>query len=129
MDMAQSMINISSIYSEIGNHSRSLLYAEKAVEIIEPAYEERYPADMGSPEFKIKFSTVVANTYHTAAIEYDFADDFSNCLIMYQKALRVSKINLGNGHPLTQTLETNFENAKERINLNPTIANRSRAQN
>ena len=68
MDLAQSMINISSIYAEIGNHSVSLLYAEKAVEVIEPAYEQRYPANMGPPEFRTKFSTVVANTYHTAAI-------------------------------------------------------------
>ena len=47
--------------------------------------------------------------------------DFSNSLIMYQKAVRVSKINLGHNHPLTETFENNFKKVKERIKQNPNI--------
>ena len=76
-------------------HEIALHYAEQAVEILDREYETRYPNSMGSEEDKLKFASVVATAYHNAAVEYEFIGDFSTSLIMYQKAVRVSKIHLG----------------------------------
>ena len=102
-------------------HEIALHYAEQAVQILDREYEARYPNEMGSETERLKFASVVATAYHNAAVEYEFTGDFSTSLIMYQKAVRVSKIHLGVQHPLTETFESNFESVKERIKKNPSI--------
>ena len=47
VDLAQSYINMISIYSELEKHEIALIYAEKAIEVLEPEYEKRYPDNMG----------------------------------------------------------------------------------
>ena len=67
---------------------------------------------MGNDEERIKFASVVATVFHNAAVEYEYANDYSNSLIYYQKALRVSQIHLGKFDPTTQTFLEHFNQAK-----------------
>ena len=67
---------------------------------------------MGNDEERIKFASIVASVFHNAAVEYEYAKDYSNSLIYYQKALRVSQIHLGKFDPTTQRLLENFNQAK-----------------
>lgn len=76
---------------------------------------------MGGEQERNKFVSIVATAFHTAAVQYEFAQDFSNSLIMYQKAVRVSQIHLGHEHPLTETFNENFELIKKRIKKNPNL--------
>ena len=91
------------------------------MKILDAEYESRYPNNMGSDQERVKFATIVSTAYHNAAVEYEFGLDFSNSLIMYSKAVRVSKIHLGLEHPLTETFDHAFEKVKERIKTNPGI--------
>ena len=102
-------------------HEIALHYAELAVKILDVEYESRYPHNMGDEQERLKFATIVSTAYHNAAVEYEFTYDFSQSLIMYQKAVRVSKIHLGHHHPLTETFEENFEKVKARIKENPSV--------
>ena len=102
-------------------HEIALRYAELAVRILDAEYEARYPHNMGNKQECYRFASIVSTAYHNAAVEYEFNMDFSNSLIMYQKAVRVSKINLGHNHPLTETFENNFKKVKDRIKKNPSI--------
>lgn len=102
-------------------HEIALNYAEQAVKILDVEYEARYPHNMGDEMERLKFTSIVSTAFHNAAVEYEFMLDFSNSLIMYQKAVRVSKIHLGYDHPLTETFQSNFDNVKERIKNNPSI--------
>ena len=70
---------------------------------------------MGSLDEKQKFVSIVATALHNAAVEYEFVQDYSNSLIHYQKAVRISQIHLGAQNQLTLTFEGNFEQAKEKI--------------
>ena len=119
-DMAQTFINLCSIYSEMGKHDIALTYIEQAVQILEKEYEARYPSRMGNAQEKQKFTSIVASAFHNAAVEYEFTGDFSSCLIYYQKALKLGQMFLGPNHPLTTTFELNFEAAKKKINKIPT---------
>ena len=121
VDLAQSYINICSIYSEMNKHEIGVHYAKQAVDILDPEYERRYPSNMGSEADRLKFASIVATAFHNAAVEYEFTSDFSSSLISYQKAVRVAKIHLGLNHRLTATFEANFERAKARIQQNPQI--------
>jgi tetratricopeptide (TPR) repeat protein len=89
-DMAQTFINICSIYSEMGKHDIALTYIEEACTILEREYESRYPKHLGDGNDKLKFTSIVATAFHNAAVEYEFTGDFSNCLIYYSKALKMS---------------------------------------
>ena len=82
-DMAQTFINICSIYSEMGKHDIALTYIEEAVTILEREYENRYPNRLGQGSEKMKFVSVVASAFHNAAVEYEFTGDYSSCLIFY----------------------------------------------
>jgi len=42
-DVAQSYVNICSIYSEMGKHDIALSYIVKAVDILDVEYEARFP--------------------------------------------------------------------------------------
>lgn len=81
--MAQTFINICTIYSEMGKHDIALTYIEEAVNILEREYEYRYPSRLGDGVEKVKFTSIVASAFHNAAVEYEFLGDFSNCLIYY----------------------------------------------
>lgn len=81
--MAQTFINICTIYSEMGKHDIALTYIEEAVNILEREYEYRYPGRLGDGVEKIKFTSIVATAFHNVAVEYEFLGDFSNCLIYY----------------------------------------------
>ena len=48
LELAQSYINICTIYSEMRKHEIALHYAKQAVTILEAEYEVRYPNNMGS---------------------------------------------------------------------------------
>ena len=76
-------------------HEIALRYAEKATGILEPEYDRRYPNSLGTEKEREKFSSIVASGHFNAAVEYEFVEDFSNSLISYQKAVKISKINLG----------------------------------
>jgi tetratricopeptide (TPR) repeat protein len=89
-EMAQTFINICSIYSQMGKHDIALTYIEEAVSILEREYEARYPANLGEGAEKLKFVSIVASAFHNAAVEYEFTGDFSSCLIYYQKAVKMS---------------------------------------
>ena len=82
-------------------HEIALHYAKAAVEILDPEYERRYPLNMGSEVEREQFASIVASALYNAAVEFEFAQDFSSSLIMYQKAVKVSKIHLGLENPLT----------------------------
>ena len=110
-----------SIYSEMKKHEIAMHYIERAVVILEREYESRYPNNMGDEDERARFASIVSTAFHNAAVEYEYACDFSSSLIMYQKAVRVSRIHLGVKHPLTLTLEQNFQQVKQRIKENPSI--------
>ena len=82
-DMAQSYINICSIYSEMAKHDIALHLIEKAVSILDEMYEKRYPHNMGDQFEKEKFASVVSTAFHNAAVEYEFTGDFSSSLLHY----------------------------------------------
>ena len=82
-DMAQSYINICSIYSEMRKHEIALHYIQKAVTILDREYERKYPHSMGDDLEKVKFASVVSTAFHNAAVEYEFMDDYSTSLIYY----------------------------------------------
>ena len=113
--MAQSYINICSIYSEMGKHDIALHFIQKGVEILDQEYESRYPNNLGDSDEKEKFASVVSTAFHNAAVEYEFIGDYSSSLLHYQKAVKIAKIHLGFNNILTQTFENNFENAKTKI--------------
>ena len=46
-DLAQSYINICSVYSEMRKHEIALHYTELSVKILDSEYEARYPNNMG----------------------------------------------------------------------------------
>ena len=71
-DMAQSYINICSIYSEMAKHDIALHFIQKAVVILDSEYEQRYPDKMGTQDEKQKFVSIVATALHNAAVEYEF---------------------------------------------------------
>ena len=71
-DMAQSYINICSIYSEMAKHDIALHFIQKAVAILDSEYEQRYPDKMGTQDEKQKFVSIVATALHNAAVEYEF---------------------------------------------------------
>ena len=79
----------------MGKHEIALSYIEKGVKILSREYETRFTSDMGDDEERIRFATVVATVFHNAGVEYEYANDFSNSLIHYNKALRVSQIHMG----------------------------------
>ena len=81
--MAQSYINICSVYSEMAKHDIALHFIEKAVAILDEVYEQRYPNNMGDPDEKEKFAGVVSTAFHNAAVEYEFAGDYSSSLLHY----------------------------------------------
>lgn len=83
MDMAQTFINICSIYSQMGKHDIALIYIEEASTILEREYESRYPSRFGEGAEKLKFISIVASAFHNAAVEYEFTGDFSSSLIHY----------------------------------------------
>ena len=78
---------------------------------------------MGSDDERIRFVTAVAAAYNNAAVEYEFAQDFSNSLIYYNKAVRISQIHLGKLSSKTKNFEANFEDAKDRVRNDPSIQN------
>ena len=85
---------------------------------MEKEYNKRYPKYMGDEQERIKFATVVSTVFHNAGVEYEYVNDFSNSLICYSKAMRISQIHLGKNDPISQTFHQNFENVKERVNKN-----------
>ena len=113
IDLAQSYINISSIYSEMRKNDISLTYAKMAVDTLDPEYERRY-SQFGTG-LDLEFATIAASAFHNAAVGYEIAGDFSSSLIYYSKAVKVSKIHLGHNHPLTSKFENNFQEVKARI--------------
>ena len=121
--MAQSYINICSIYSEMRKHDIALNYAKMAVDILDPEYERRY--SQSGTNLDIEFASICASAFHNAAVEYEIANEFSSSLIMYQKAVKLSKIHLGINHPLTLKFQNNFQLVKQRIKENPSITNQS----
>lgn len=54
-------------------HEIALHYAEEAVKLLDAEYEIRYPRKMGDDKERIKFASLVATAFHTAAVEYEFA--------------------------------------------------------
>ena len=82
-DMAQSYINICSIYSEMDKHDIALHFIEKGVEILDKEYEQRYPHAMGTQDEKEKFASIVSTALHNAAVEYEFTGDYSSSLLHY----------------------------------------------
>ena len=68
-------------------HEIALHYASKAINILEPEYEKRYPNNMGSEmerkNFRKNFVSIVASAYHNAAVEQEYNFDFSTSLILY----------------------------------------------
>ena len=121
LELAQSYINICSIYSEMRKHEISLSYAKKAVDILDTEYERRYPNNMGSETESQQFVGIVVSALYNAAVEYEYAEDFSSSLIHYSKALKMSKIHLGLQNPLTIGIENNFDQVKTRIRENPSL--------
>ena len=119
IDLAQSYINICSIYSEMRKHDIALSYVKKAVDILDSEYERRYPNNLGNEDERQKFVSVVVTALFNAAVEYEYANDFSSSLISFSKALKVAKIHLGLQHPLTLRVEENFNQVKDRIKDNP----------
>ena len=126
LDLAQSYINVCSVYSEMRKHEIALRYIQRAVTIMERLYEEKYPNNMGSGLDKQMFASVVATAFENAAVEYEFTEDYSSSLIYYNKAVKIARIHLGPSHPLTLTFETNFEDIKNRIKDNPSLVSRTR---
>ena len=64
-------------------HEIALHYASKAINILEPEYEKRYPNNMGSEMERKNFVSIVASAYHNAAVEQEYNFDFSTSLILY----------------------------------------------
>ena len=73
LELAQSYINICSIYSEMRKHEISLSYAKKAVDILDSEYERRYPNNMGSEAESQQFVGIVVSALYNAAVEYEYA--------------------------------------------------------
>jgi tetratricopeptide (TPR) repeat protein len=103
----------------MGKHDIALTYIEEACVILEREYEQRFVSSHNLVGEKVKFVSIVASAFHNAAVEYEYVGDYSSCLIYYQKALKLSQMHLGPIHPLTATFQTNFEAAKQKINLLP----------
>ena len=76
-------------------HDIALHYVKKAVDILDMEYERRYPNNLGSEAERMQFVSVVASALFNAAVEYEYANDFSSSLIHYSKALKIGKIHLG----------------------------------
>lgn len=119
IDLAQSYINICSIYSEMRKHEIALSYIKKAVDVLDSEYERRYPNNMGPEYERERFTSIVATALFNAAVEYEYAQDFSASLIHFSKALKVAKIHLGLQHKLTTMIEFNFNEVKARIKDDP----------
>ena len=71
------------------SNSEVIETVDRIEQILEKEYEARYPTRMGNAQEKQKFTSVVASSFHNAAVEYEFTGDFSNCLIYYQKAFKL----------------------------------------
>jgi hypothetical protein len=67
---------------------------------MEEAYEHTLHIYVDLKE-KRQFIQIVATAFHNAAVEYEFLEQFDDCLAYYQKAFGVTVSHLGSEHPLT----------------------------
>ena len=68
---------------------------------------------------KRQFIQIVATAFHNAAVEYEFLEQFDNCLTYYQKAFGVTIQHLGSEHPLTQAFERSLIEARRKVDSVP----------
>ena len=82
-DLAQSLINICSVYSEMGKHEIALKYCSEAVSILDSVYKNTQ--NKGNiPPYMIQ---VIAAANNNAAIEYEYLGEWSESLVHYSKAV------------------------------------------
>ena len=100
-EIAQTYANLCAIYSDSGKHEIALSYIVKGVQILEQEYEEKR-LKLDEDEDKEAFIQLVVTAYSNAAVEYEYVLEFSNSLLNYQKAQKISEMHLGPLHALTK---------------------------
>ena len=90
-------------------HKIAQHYAERAVKLLEQEYSNR------EANITLEFATFVATAYHNAAVEYEFNNDLSNCLLMFQRANKIAQTHLGQDHELTKSFTASERSIKSKL--------------
>lgn len=62
-----------------------------------------------------QFAQIIGAAYHNCAVEYEYLREWPECLVYYQKAVKVCQIGLGLYHEATVTFQKNFDAAKVKV--------------
>ena len=101
-DVANSYINIGSIYSAQGDYARALEYYQQDVVIVKQVYGESHPD--------------VAGTYNDIGYVYYAQGDYDHALEYYKKSLAIRKQVLGLDHPKTHKVQENIDATLQKMN-------------
>ncbi|OMJ85720.1 hypothetical protein SteCoe_12916 [Stentor coeruleus] len=100
-NIASSHLNICAVYSSLNNHKKALVHAKKAIEML----EEAFTSESSNYDKMLTLSTSMVISYYNAAVEHEYLYNYSEALKNYNKALDLSREQLGYDHPMTGNIE------------------------
>lgn len=103
-NLAGTNLNICAIYSELGRHETALGYALRALHIMRDSY---------LPSSNLTTTMVIG--YHNAGAEYEYLNQRNEAIESYTTGYLLSRDELGEEHPLTNSLRTSLEEASDKL--------------
>ena len=80
-ELAQTYVNICSIYSQMNKHEIALQYCQNALKVLEKEYSDQMIATGG--KIIPNFIQVIATAYYNCAVEYEYLNEFPESLVYY----------------------------------------------
>lgn len=111
-------LNICAVQSQLGRHELALEHAQAALVMLHAElFGDEQPALDGAQPFPplAERMSVLAIAYHNMAVEQEFLARWEPSLLSYKRAMQLSRLHVGDAHPVTATLSRAYRNARRTI--------------
>lgn len=112
LDRACSFINVCAILSRLRRHRNALVYARKAADLLLPLMDEGQPA--GSSVAVNTGASMLCIAMHNVGAELEFLGRGAEAVAEYDKGLVLARSLLPADHPIIQSLDQAYNDAKEK---------------